>query len=446
MFKTCKGLLLLVCLLGSCHNEDFDIGTYLSEMSTRAALVDTLSVKLSIIAVDSVITSNRGVAFVGTYADPLIGETASKSFMEFKRTTSTESNKDARFDSIVLVLTPNGDYYGDTLFLSPMKVSKLAVPIELDRDGALYSTSSSVQVGDQVFDGMVSVNIGAKREFEVRLPDELGKTLFYGIINEETPFDASNFVKTFPGLALETGTKATSASIYGYSVTDSTCAIRIYYHVSDAHREEKIMTFLVNPQKQFNQYTTQRLPDLQITSNNDPKPSSSTRHMGFVQSGTPLYTRLDLPNLNDFLDIGEIVYIQRAVLIIRPVHGSYETVPLPPTLYLYAYDPTNNTPYSPLTRTTDRGAAEILTGNLPTNYKDIANPYYSFDITSFVSSQMGAVGYGKWALSVLIPDDKQGTTMQRLVFGDQQYWYKSEAQSRDNRVQLQVIYNVYNEY
>ncbi len=153
-------------------------------------------------------------------------------------------------------------------------------------------------------------------------------------------------------------------------------------------------------------------------------------------SGTPMYTRLEFPYLNNFLMLGEIVKIQQAVLTICPTAHSYDTIPLPPKLNLFYHDPTSNNQGNAVTGGTS-SSASVLTGNLDSNY-----PNYVFDITSFISEQMGKIGYSKWALSVSIPRDEQNTTLYRLVFGDQNYWYKNN-ESRDYQVQLRVTYVTY---
>jgi hypothetical protein len=90
----------------------------------------------------------------------------------------------------------------------------------------------------------------------------------------------------------------------------------------------------------------------------------------------------------------------------------------------------------------------VMDGNLPANYQDLQSPQiprYTFDITDFIASQIGTAGWDKWALSLLIPDESRESALQRLVFGNQNYWYKNESQSRDNQIRLEVVYTVYND-
>ena len=443
---TCTGLLLL-SLLFSCKNENLNIGGYLVDSGVQIIMTDTLTVRLYNIAIDSVLTSNNrnntGIAFAGYYDDPEIGTLSAQSYIEFSKTTNNENNKYADFDSVMLVILPNGNYYGDTTKYASFKISKIEKEIEMGDDGYLYSTSS-VPVGDMLNEAVFKMEPSRKaEETEIRLPDEFGEMLFKGTVNGETYMDNDNYLKTFPGLSVSAGSE--SACVYGFGVNDSSCLLRIYYHVSTTTKEQKKMEFKANSSKLFYRFTSEKLPDLGFTSKDDPVPSRQTRNMGILMSGTPLYTRIEIPHLNNFLSLAEIVMIKEATLIIRPVHNSYDIVPLPPTLNLFYHDPTSNDQGSALTERTTSGSAQTLTGNLPKDYQQQLAPYYSFNITDFISSQLGKQGYSKWDLSVAIPKSDEATSIQRLLFGNQQFEYHGNFPDSDNQVQLRVVYVTYND-
>jgi hypothetical protein len=125
-------------------------------------------------------------------------------------------------------------------------------------------------------------------------------------------------------------------------------------------------------------------------------------------------------------------------------------VPLPPKLNLYYFNPQENVPMGSAIRPPSAGNTNTgaMDGSLPQNYQNMQSPnfpQYTFDVTDFISDQYGKRGSNKWALSLLIPDDARENTLQRLVFGDQNFYYRSEVQSRDNRIKLEIIYIVYND-
>lgn len=444
--NACTSLLLLSLLICSCKNNALSIGDYLFDSPVRTVVTDTLTVRLFNIAIDSVITSNRtnkGTAFAGFYDDPEIGTFYAQSYIEFNKTTDNETNIYADFDSVMLVLLPNGNYYGDTLEYASFKISKLEKEIEMGDDGYMYSTSS-VPVGEMLVDAVFKMEPGRKSErVEIKLPDDFGNMLFKGMINSETYMDNDHYLKTFPGLSIGAGSE--SACVYGIGVSDTSCLIRIYYHISTTTKEQKKMEFKANISKMFHQFIGERLPDLDFTSKDDPVPSYQTRNMGVLMSGTPMYTRIQFPHLNNLLALSEIVMIKEATLIIRPIHHSYDIVPLPPRLNLFYHDPTSNDQGSALSERSPSGGPQTLTGNLPKDYQLQLAPYYSFNISEFISGQLGKQGYSKWDLSVAIPKDEEATTVQRLLFGNQQYEYHGNFPSSDNQVQLRIVYITYND-
>ncbi len=444
MYKIAGIALLISLLVGSCKNDDFSIGSYLSDPHTRSIYIDTVSVKLyTMLMGDSVVTSNRGVIFSGYYNDPEIGKFSSRAYLEFDRTFDTETDKYAVYDSTTLILAPNGSYYGDTTKLASFKVSLLTEEIEPYRTtnkGYLYSTSS-LSTGNDIANTTAKVRVGKKENVEIRLDDNFGLNLFNGIYKEETAMNTANFNKTFPGVALEGG--AGSGAVHGFVASDTSCFIRVYYHISQGTKVKKTFTFPLNPINQFDQYTIDRLPQFPASSKDDPVPSEQTGHKAVIQSGTTLYTRIEFPHLNNLIALGEIVVIQKAVLVVRPLRNSYDTVPLPMTLNMYEQDPTKNM-LSDYIMKDSRGYS--LTGNLPSNYRYYDNPSYQFDITSFIQTQMGATGYSKWAINLVTPLEQTTSflTLERLVFGDQKYFHRSELQSKAYRIELQITCSIYN--
>ena len=447
----CAGLVFLGVFFGSCKNNDFDVGWHLfDDPFTTTGMIDTVTIKVSNLVVsDSVITSNKGTGFSGEYYDQQTGSVQTRSYIEFTRTTDSESDRYAKFDSITLVLRPNGEYFGDTVKRAAFAVHRIAKPVEKRDNGNLYS-SSTVPLDAQLTDTTVRLKVKdvQNNEFEIRLPNSFGQWLFQGVVRNEDDFKPDKFLKTFPGLSVGPGTG--SDCIHGLNLQDSACMIRIYYHITTTYKEEKTMTFKSYPYNCFYYLSNDKANLPHYNSKSDPVPSRQTDNKGIIMSGTPMYTRLEFPHLNQLLWLGQIVKIKKATLYVRPIQRTFDTIPLPPKLNIYYFDPTSNTPLSTAIRPPSTGGRDTgpQDGNLPKNYQFMQSPdfpQYKFDVTDFISSQLGKAGYDKWALSLVIPEGDRETTLQRLVFGDQNYWYKSENQSRDNRIKLEIFYVAYDD-
>ena len=174
----CAGMIFFGMLFSSCNNGNFDVGDYLiGGPLTDIGMIDTVTIKVSTLVVsDSVGTLNKGIGFTGTYCDPHTGTIRTQSYIEFSRTTDSESDRYARFDSVMLVLRPNGEYFGDTVKRAAFKVYRLEKPIERRDDNNLYSTST-MPVSGQLTDTTIRIKVKdiQNNEFEVRLPNSFGK-------------------------------------------------------------------------------------------------------------------------------------------------------------------------------------------------------------------------------------------------------------------------------
>ena len=106
----CRGTLFIGLLFASCSDKYSNIGGSLVDPRTTQGTLDTVTIKVSnSIAADSVITSGLGNGFSGFYRDPQIGAIKAQTYIEFSRTSDSESNRYAIFDSVTLVLRPNGN-------------------------------------------------------------------------------------------------------------------------------------------------------------------------------------------------------------------------------------------------------------------------------------------------------------------------------------------------
>ena len=446
----CLGVLVLF----SCNNEDFELGKHLVNSPFTFGRVDTVTINVSnMVAADSVVSGGRGFGYWGTYNDPLIGLTKAKTFIEFNRPVEGESNREAIFDSVTIVLRPNGNYYGDTTKLASVNIYRLKEQIERDNFSSFYSTSQGPDVemlANKEF--RIGIKDIQNNEIEFRLRDDSwAQELFFGIVSNDEEYRGSGFQNSFPGLAIGTGSNNEDC-IYGFFVNDTTCMIRIYYHINTTFRDERTMTLAANQFNSFYNLEIDKNDELLFDSRSASVPSSKTGNRGFVMSGgSPMFARLEFPHLNEFLWLGQVVVIQRAILHVRPVRRSFDVVPLPPQLNIYYFNPVSNTPMGTALGPPSMSGSRIGTqfGNLPEDYRNIQSPnipHYTFDVTDFIAGQLGAVGHEKWALSIIIADEARENTIQRLVFGDQNYPFTGDQSLRiDNQISLEITYAAYND-
>ena len=67
---------------------------------------------------------------------------------------------------------------------------------------------------------------------------------------------------------------------------------------------------------------------------------------------------------------------------------------------------------------TDLTGNSVQTGNLVVDEVTYEKTYYSFDLTSFLQTNLGTTGYNRQKLQLILPDNLFFTTLQGVIFGD----------------------------
>jgi len=119
-------------------------------------------------------------------------------------------------------------------------------------------------------------------------------------------------------------------------------------------------------------------------------------------------------------------------LVIYPVKGTFSKLnPLPTNLSMYVSDENNVTQGY----ITNYSGESLQTGNLVTDELFGIDTYYTYDITSFLQSQLGAFGIYKRNLKLTVPEDILATSLNTLVAGDMLH--------PGNRIKLKISYLIY---
>jgi hypothetical protein len=261
----------------------------------------------------------------------------------------------------------------------------------------------------------------------------LGNETLEKFIERDYTEDNDNFARFFKSLAFVPAENI-SASIIGYDLADSAFTMTLHYHEMHEYKVNKTIVLTANTERQYNKINTDRssTPFLhEIDRRNFEISSYQTGNQSYIQSGTPLYAKLQFPSIDHLREIGQYGKIVQAVLRIRPIRNSYnEHTPLPAKLNLRML---NESGYmSPNYITNANGS--VQTGNLFIDNLYRENTCYTFDISSFLNAQLGAPSSGKYSLLLIIPENEEATTIKRLVIGD------TKNDKEINRMQLEIHY------
>jgi hypothetical protein len=461
-------LFLSVCIFVlSCSSEAyFTIGTSWVDTNLKLVYVDSCKAKLSTVRVDSVPTYNQGVILVGKYEDVntatgeiLTGTIKTTSYIEISNpSVTTDLGTNTFFDSLVLEMRFNGNYMGDTLnnnmhLLIHQLEERIQIQDVVVGTDTYYNTTSFAYNPEPLAEALfpirpdntawgITVDGGVAIEpVRVRLPDALGQEMFDSIANKADIFDNNEkFLDYFKGLVFVAGEDV--EAIAGFKA-DSTFKINLYYHVQEEFKTDQVITFSINTRNQFNNISADRtgtnlLPD---SFTDHEIESHLTGNMSFISAGDGLYTKIEFPNLHDILLTSTYGIVERAMLEIRPVYGTYqEYTPIPQNLTISA---SNISGESESTLTDSQGQSQ--SGSLTIDPQFWDNTLYSFDVTSFVQNQMLAPADQKLYLTLRLSGSEMQNSTTRLVIGDSDHVIEAGNVTYYNRIKLVLYYNMYNE-
>jgi hypothetical protein len=417
-----------VCTLAGCTKPviSFD-SSFPSAITTNIIAVDTMTVAMSTVLVDSFPTAGTGVSLVGNYFDPNFGSISSKSFLQIGPpavipTVSFLST----FDSLSVMFRLNRYFYGDTTLPQTYHVSQLDTIISLpinqytfyNTDSFLYSPTPLGSTSVTILPTSGRTTQNAFDTVKVRLPDAMGQQLL-GMLQRrsDTVTTLNGFLSYFKGLSLFADNSGAGV-VYGFR---DTATVRLWYHEPAAINQALYIDFKYNNKaRQFNQISANKagtplsiLTTLQNTRPNPliyaEAPSAQTGNASYVQSATGIETKIAFPYIGNITNLKDYVSIYKALLILKPVPGSYNPLyPLPPQLILSQTDENN------------RAGAQIFgqNGALVTDYITGENTAYSYDISYYVKNLLVNGQFNQSALLLAAPSPASTTTMNRAIFAD----------------------------
>jgi hypothetical protein len=422
--------------LAGCDAEGDNIG--LGDDFPSIFSIDTARVLTSTVMLDSVPTSGTGVVLVGQVTDVKLGKIKAKSYFSIGLNSTFVPEDNAEYDSLVLFL--NYTYhYGDTTQLQTIRVHQLSSTIELDDDRtAFYNTDTWVYQPELL--GSVSFRPKPNRgkALQIRLSDVLGNDLFQSAKNElEIMTEEADFQAYFKGLAL-TPAEDDNAAVLGFSTGYNTenqnegLFIRLYYHEGD---EEKHHDFtMANTPLQFNHIQSDKSNTAIVNLQSQPEDISSdlTNCEAYIQGGIGLYTKIKMPTIDKFSELGINHKILKAELVIKPLRGTYsDKSPLPQTLVLYGVNKKNR-----IDGVLVNSAGNQIGANPVIDSEFQENTYYKFDITEYIWGELQDEEFTENDLLIGLPSSDIPKTINRAILGGWQH--------QNQAIELRVVITRFN--
>jgi len=427
-------ILIFAAVTSSCKKVDIDFGSqFLSTNEiTQLIRMDTVTVELSTVHIDSFQTSGSGSLLVGEYNDPYTGRIRASTYFELIPPTYIQDNfLNTLFDSAVILLKPNGNFYGDTTLPFQLTLTTLTERMEFPSSGSvMYNTTLFAASTGSIANRQLYIRPNDTSTIRIRIADAFGDDLLNRLRqNDNSIRTASDFLEAIKGFRINA---ASNGAIYGFS---DSVKLRLYYRQQGLFTESKEVDFTQSfTGRHFNNISADRSATALAGLNSASKeiPSSTTGNAAYTQSTAGVWAKIKFPYIRDIPLLDGFVKLQKAVLVITPVSGSYNVFyQLPAQLKLSVTDQ-NNQPGTDIGTANADGSVTPFTGDLTIDGVYGKDTYYSYDITSFITARLDN-SIGNQGSLLLHPNSAQAATMlRRLALGNMQH--------PDSKIKLLVYY------
>lgn len=426
------GLIIIVICLSCSKDENrdftFQIGEDFVDTTTNAYFIDTLTVKAATFQFDSLVVSNANRLLIGAYNDAVFGKVSSKSFAQLSNTIY-DIDDDAVYDSIALILKPDKYFYNDTIPIQQFKVFKVLDDIKPDEEDNNYYNTTNFNYDTTpiaVKDFFATPN--KSDSLDIKINDTYGLTLF-NKLKDNNINNSDEFLEDYKGILIE-GNNDSNTTVLGFS---SNSFIRLYYSVdnNDNEPEEKTIDFTFNISNTFNQISSDKTGTYfeNIVDQETLIPSADTDNSFFMQAGTSVLTRLDIPHLKSLNDISsQGVVVDAKLKFSLKEHTYSENLYTRDSLQVYIIDNKSNV----LANLTSDGTTPIMS-SIENYNSEFETDVYVIDIKSFISLKQSET-YEEYFLAIY--PQNFNNSVDRYIFN-------GNGATDDLQIKLELTYATY---
>lgn len=375
------GWVLLALAVAACDPAgDITVGVdAATPTGSNAHYVDTLTVRMATVWHDSVVTSTSDNQLVGRYTDPRLGTITARSYFRVGLTAAYVPDTDEVYDSLVLVLKPDGYRYGDTTRQQTVEVHRLRDQLETAK--TYYAFNQLGYDAAPLNQGQGTRAFRAQptlRTLRLRLADALGRELLTtGKAGRLTTDAEMNYL--LAGLVLTPGAADDAALIRSQLSTDG-AALCLYTHSPLDPLTALTQSFtLAAGTQHFYQVTADRTGTLlaPLTTPLQGLNVDQTAQESYIDGVLGLQTKIEIPYLNDLHSFGTRLTIVQAYVRLQVVPGSSNRYIAPPTTLVPYLSGRGNQQGLILSSTTIpfQSAVSSLTGLETGNYSFSAADY-----------------------------------------------------------------------
>lgn len=386
------GIITFFIILVSCSDDqvtnNYEVGSDFLDNTTTIRVLDTFTINTGTFKQEELITSGTNAFLLGSIKDDVLGNLTAQPYFRVETTAANFAliENDTRFDSIGFVMNFNSYYEGDTLRQQTYKLHQIIEEVDYDEDETTFFNHSSLDFDSSPIGQITITPKPTKTTDSLYIPINYDKGLeLFTKIQEGEIEDSNDFFNAFEGLTIVP--EVNNSHILGFNVenTESTSGstyMRLYYTPDDnSTDDENYMDFVITePNYLFNSFTTDDqidsnladiLDDSEITIS-----SKETENLTYLQAGSGIATRIDLPSLKKIKEISSLGSVLNAELTFKPSTTSFDNSDdLQDELTINIIDNDNNIIIT-------AHATAFL--NDDDNSEFDSNTFYTVDLTDFV--------------------------------------------------------------
>ena len=268
----------------------------------------------------------------GQYMDPQFGNISAAFYTQYFTTSGTKLDATAELDSVSLQLTYDFYTYGSpTNSLQTISVYNVSEDLGMAR-GLAHNSEVDVQptpigtktfsVDPDAFKEYISDNTDTTLTLKISLVKEFGDEIFhyarqFSIAGDSTYIRFSEFIKLFKGISVKSDA---GDKIIRFNPASTSSRIILHYHTDEKDSLESYLAFASTAQ--FTQIVADRSGTGLAGVTTPFQDYLQDSPLRYVQSGTGIFTKIDLSPFYGFSDTVPSAIINSAQLIISDIESS----------------------------------------------------------------------------------------------------------------------------
>ncbi|OEK03963.1 DUF4270 family protein [Roseivirga misakiensis] len=412
MDKKTTQLLALISIIFMLSCEEKGEISITDESSFDFFFIDTLSLDMSTIHIDSIVTGDANSLLLGRYENPVLGTINANPFFQLSLGLTPTFDADDTFDSLGIILYPYRNTYGtgETQEVSVFRINESFEPPE----DFFYQFDALSLDSQPIAQFVLDKNEDETDSIFIKLPNSLGEEIFQKVIDGDEELQSDDDFREFlGGFAFQVNDNSDFVSTIPFDSANLKMAL-YYRRPAEDDVQELTYTFPANESaERFNQISGTDPDDLlqEIIDLNEIS-TSKTADMGFIQGVSSLATKISVPHIAQIEEAFDVFAINNAVLEVTIFDKTAnDDTPFPAQLslhYLSKFENIDQAISSPI-------EGRTITASLISDDELEQVAKYEFAVGAYVENLINTQGLDEESFYLTIPSTEINTNIRTVA-------------------------------